>query len=583
MRNLKVLTPMNNDTQHQVREQVWRISPGCVEAQYTPSRLSHFKGNPLIEALPASMTNSQLGKAMTVIPIYADEQRSWSAEDRLQMLRQLSHFMIPLGRHVELARAIDTMMREGYVGRAPRTIEQSQRLQNAYGKMGHASNDRDAILAGSPQLSTLLRGMPGMGKTAATKLLLAQMPQVIYHPKLHIYQITYLHVEMPSDGSSIKGLAHGILQQIDRLIPGANYYETYALRGKPGADTLMRSVARVMNMHFVGILVADEIQNLTNAKKGKDTVMTELVSACNELGVPILFIGTNKAARLFTTDFRQTRRASGNGLGYWGQIANPFNKHETNNEGEESVGGGESEWDIFIDVLFGLQWVKKPVPLTPLLSELFYDLSQGVIDLAIKIFASTQARAILDKSEVITYELVLDVYDSEFKLLHGMLDALRKNDYVRLAQFEDISPHGIEDMLQNVATRMKGVSSAAFEIKPGDPTFSPRLAASLVAIGHQEDTALEVAKKVESSGKVSNLQEGTEAAIKELKAVRPISKKQSAKNTVQDEKNDEAYLLTRPQDYRNAVMRSRKESNKVYEQLHKLGLVKPLAQILELA
>jgi len=94
------------------------------------------------------------------------------------------------------------------------------------------------------------------------------IPKVIYHEEYNLYQIPYLHVEMPSDGSSIKGLAHGILQKLDELIPGADYYSQYALKGKAGADTIMRSVARLMNLHLVGLHICDEVQNLTNATKG---------------------------------------------------------------------------------------------------------------------------------------------------------------------------------------------------------------------------------------------------------------------------------------------------------------------------
>jgi len=78
-----------------------------------------------------------------------------------------------------------------------------------------------------------------VGKTTLVKRWCAHIDEVIYHPDLHVYQVPYLHVEMPSDGSSIKGLAHGILQRLDQLIPGANYYHDYAIKGRPGADTLI--------------------------------------------------------------------------------------------------------------------------------------------------------------------------------------------------------------------------------------------------------------------------------------------------------------------------------------------------------
>ncbi|WP_367185326.1 hypothetical protein [Rugamonas sp.] len=61
-----------------------------------------------------------------------------------------------------------------------------------------------------------------MGKTTMVKRFLAAYPQVIFHRESNVYQVTYLHVEMPSDGKSVKGLAHGILAELDRLIPNAS-------------------------------------------------------------------------------------------------------------------------------------------------------------------------------------------------------------------------------------------------------------------------------------------------------------------------------------------------------------------------
>ena len=448
-----------------------KISPCCRIAEYKPQRLPQFKGNPLIEALPATMTDDQLFEMMTLLPEFDPVQRTWLPEERLQMLLTLSSFMIPLRRHINLARSLDSMLRSGYVGRVPRTREHVKRLQKALESQGAEGAAPEAIMTNNPQLSTLLMGVSGMGKTSAIKRYFSHMPQVIYHPTLSLYQITYLHVEMPSDGSSIKGLAIGILQQIDRLIPGTKYYETYVLRGKPGADVLMRNVARVMHQHFVGFLIPDEIQNLANSHKGKQTVMTELVSACNELNMPMAFVGTNKAAEVFSLDFRQSRRASGHGFEHWDRLH------------EDPESGAPDEWRDFLDVLWEFQWVKNPVELNGHLASTMYKFSQGVIDIAIKLFVSAQARAILDKSERITVELIEDVYAKELSLLHPMIEALRDNDFEKLAMYPDIAPVGISELLESVNRKLKGKASGAYRVKSTDPTFVARISAALVSTG----------------------------------------------------------------------------------------------------
>lgn len=545
------------------------LSPSCCLADYRPQRLPQFKGNPLIEALPPTLTNEQLFEALTLLPDFDPEQRTWLPEERLQMLMTLSNFMVPLSRHIELGRTLDSMLRAGYVGRVPRTPEHALRLQRSYELQKSGARAAHLAATSNPQLSTLLMGMSGMGKTTATKRFFSNIPQVIYHPDLHIYQVTYLHVEMPSDGASIKGLAHGILQQMDKLIPGANYYENYALRGKPGADTLMRSVARVMSQHFVGFLIADEIQNLANSHKGKQTVMTELVSACNELGVPILFIGTNKAAEVFSLDFRQSRRASGHGIEHWDRLSDSSQPEEG------------ADWQEFLEILWSFQWVSVPVELDHHLASTMYYFSQGVIDIAIKLFASAQARAIFDGSERVTPELIADVYNKELKLLHPMVQALRDNDIERLAMFADIAPVGLGALLNNVQRKLRAKTSAAFKVRPTDPTFTHRIAASLVAAGCGEEEAIEAAESVAGDGQSKNLLQGTQAALKSLTALKPLSRAKS--KSAKEEPFIPPNLEERPDDYRRAVLKAHEAGTTIYEQLQMLGMARPLDQLLELS
>ena len=382
------------------------LSPNCAIAHYTPQRIPQFIGNKLIEALPPAMADDELFSALSLLPPFAPEQREWATHERMYMLKELKNFMVPLSRHFELARALDTMIRSGYVGRAPRTAAHNDVYKNIHENEKAKRSFAQSASTHTPQLSTSLIGISGLGKTTLVKRWCAHIDEVIYHPDLHVYQVPYLHIEMPSDGSSVKGLAHGILQKLDQLIPGANYYDDYAIKGRPGADTLMRSVARVMNRHFVGILICDEVQNLANSRKGQQTVMTELVSACNDLKVPILFIGTTKATKVLSLDFRQARRSCGHGVTPWERLP-------------AYVEAGQiDEWREFVQVLWQNQWIQKPVELDEQLLMTMYRYSQGIIDVAITLFASAQARAMLDGSETITTELIQRVFVEELGPLH---------------------------------------------------------------------------------------------------------------------------------------------------------------------
>jgi hypothetical protein len=539
--------------------------PNCVLATYAEQRIPQFKGNPLIEALPPTMTDENLVDALTLLPDFSREQRGWPVQDRMMMLESLQNFMVPLGKHIELGRALDAMLRAGYVGRAPRTPGHAQIFQAIYDKQNKGKTFSQTATTRTPQMSTSLIGLSGMGKTTTVNRWCAHIPQVIYHPEHNLYQIPYLHVEMPSDGSSIKGLAHGILQKIDELIPGADYYDQYAQKGRTGADILMRGVARVMNLHLVGLLICDEVQNLANAKKGGQTVMTEIVSACNDLKVPILFIGTNKAAQVLSLDFRQARRASGHGIAPWDRL-------------RKGTAAETSEWDEFLSVLWQYQWVKNPVPLDPLFNNLMYDYSQGVIDLAIKLFASSQARVMLDGSETLTPETLADVFNNEFKLMHPMVAALRDDDLETLANYDDIAPLNLAHYVDNATRKLRMSKSPLFSVKSDDVTFKPRLAAGLAAMGFDADEALAVVDAQASTGQPITLAQGIQNTVKELITAKPLRKSKTTKKV-------EIALETfdaRPADYRRAIAHATASDTDVLSQLKAMGMAPNLEDVIEL-
>ena len=541
------------------------FSPEFVTANYTPQRIPQFRNNPLIEALPQAMNEEELINALTLAPEFSEDQRDWSTSERLMMLESLQNFMVPMHNHIELCSALDAMLRSGYVGRAPRTPGHSQIYQSIYDKQQAGVSFSQTANSRTPQLSTSLIGLSGMGKTTTVTRWCAHLPKVIYHPEINVYQIPYLHVEMPSDGSSIKGLAHGILQKIDELIPGANYYNQYALKGRTGADTLMRSVARIMNLHLVGLLICDEVQNLANAKKGGQTVMTELVSACNDLKVPILFIGTNKAAKVLSMDFRQSRRASGHGISIWEKL-------------QPGTIGEPSEWDAFLEVLWQYQWLKKPVPLNPLFCKYMYECSQGVLDLAIKLFASAQARAMLDGSEELTPDLILNVFEDEFKLMHPMIEALRSDNLEILCEYDDIAPLNLQQHLDTAKRKLAMKKSPLFKVKAGDETFVPRIAAGLEAMGLDAQDAEQAARSIEQQNSDADLAKGVQKAMDTLMKPVPTTKRRSKTAIPLPADRFDA----RSQDYRRAWAYAEAQKTLVLDQLIELGMAPLLDEVIEI-
>ncbi len=484
--------------------------------------------------------------------------------------------MIPFKRHMELCYVMDSMLRNGYIGRAPMTAAHIAIFQEIYEKQKRGEAFRQSANSLTPQLSTSLIGISGMGKTTTVERWVLHIPPVIYHPDYGIYQVPVLHIQIPSNGASLLALGLAILQRLDKLFPDARYYEEYAHKWKVGGDSLMSNVARVMNIHFVGLLICDEIQNLVNAPKGSQILMSELVAVSNELKVPILFIGTNKAQKILGVDFRSGRRGSG-GLDNWDRFPE-FDKHDSplENSTQHNLSG---EWHTFIDILWNFQWVKVPVPINDVLRNIMYQYSQGVIGVAILLFISVQARAMADGTEKITTELITSTYIRQLKLLHPMIDALRNNDLAALANFDDIAPIGIEELLNSLERQVRSRKhDSSSKMKPAqDVTES--VAIALAAAGHSTEDALAVATAITEKRPSISKTAGVKAGLAQLAPMKPLktgSKKGKAHTLLDYD------FTTRPSDYRKAIKEANLNKTTVLQQLKELGMIKNLDEILKI-
>lgn len=501
----------------------------AVGALYTPQRVPQYRGNPLIEALPTPLEDDALIESLFSVPEFDTTQREWTQSERLQMLAQLSCFMVPMDRHLRLAQHIDTLMRQGYVGRAPRTVESQRVFTKLYEQQKAGKTFNTSLVQLTAQLSGALIGIPGMGKTTTIQRILQRVPAVIFHSKHNIYQVPYLHIEMPYDGASVKGLAESIFRKMDLLLPDANYGKQYG-KERSGAETLMNHAARVLHMHAVGLLVVDELQNLENSPKNHDALMTLLVSASNELGVPILFVGTNKAQSLLSQDFRQARRSIGIASSYWGPLL----------EGTEEKPG---EWDDFLSVLWHFQWVKQSIPLSPHLSRLMFHHTQGVADIAIKLFAIAQARAIYDGTETITGALIESVAQNELALVMPMIEAIRRDDVEALVTYRDIAPTGLDKLLAGVGAKFSGRKVRGATINGSNPLFVPTVVDALTSVGFDLPEAQELAAQVADSSNVLN---GVKKALQHATSGKAIATQKTKKQA-----EPRCYP---PGDYRNALL-----------------------------
>ena len=81
------------------------------------------------------------------------------------------------------------------------------------------------------------------------------------------------------------------------------------------------------------------------------------------------------------------------------------------------------------------------------MSDAIYDESQGIIDIAVKLYAMAQIKAISNGTETFSTKTIHDAALEKLGLVQPMLNALRSGDARRIMKYEDIAPISIEDYL----------------------------------------------------------------------------------------------------------------------------------------
>jgi hypothetical protein len=142
-----------------------------------------------------------------------------------------------------------------------------------------------------------------------------------------------------------------------------------------------------------------------------------------------MLIGTTDAADIVRQTLRLSRRSTGIGSATW-----------------ERYSADDEEWIAFVEDLWRYQWTNVHTELDAegeLMRTLYHE-TQGIVDLAVKLFMLAQMRAIrrgeaLGGEERITPALLRRVAAEELAIVRPLIEALRSGDRRRIARYGDMS------------------------------------------------------------------------------------------------------------------------------------------------
>jgi hypothetical protein len=399
------------------------------KAIYSEQVVSDYAGNPLIEALPPIWSSREVVNFLSHNEGHHDGERQLEPHNRLHYVLRLFRYFQPLEQHIDIEQRFSRCIRQGYLHRSPVLPEYATALAEGYQalKYGGGYNSLGAFRPTAAGFTII--GLSGIGKTTAVTSILNLYPQVIEHTRykdspLVLKQIIWLKLDCPHDGS-LKGLCMDFFEAVDRAV-GSNYFEANSKNRT--IDVLLVRMAQAARLHCIGVLVVDEIQHLSLAKGGgSEKMLNFFVTLVNTIGIPVVMIGTSKAKSILQSEFRQARRGSGQGDLLWDRMKN------------------DTAWDVFVSSMWRHQWTKQTVPLTDKFRDALYYESQGITDIAIKLYAMAQIRAIGSGIDALAPDDFRIVANEKLGLVKSALEALRSGDKRKIDAIGDIASIEIDD------------------------------------------------------------------------------------------------------------------------------------------
>lgn len=512
-------------------------------AEYRKQEILEYQGNPLIEALPPIYSQEEVIDRLCMYPPYNKEERYLNDHQRVHLISRLLHYFQAIPIHLSIESSVSRLIRTGYTYRNPITSTYAQSFVDNWNNIQNKAFDNSIIQTGQT-LSII--GVSGVGKTRTLQRILHTIPQVISHvtykgKPLNQYQVTYLKIETPFDGS-VKTIIYDLMYQVDHLL-GSNYFKRYVY-GRLSTSQLMPIMAQIAKSINLGMLILDELQHLKGVKKSSSSqVLNFFTALINTINIPLIMVGTPKAMDVLQSQFRQARRSTNMGNIMWDR----FKK--------------DAIWDLFVQGMWKYQWTTEKTSFTNELSSILYEESQGIADIAIKLFMMTQLRAISSGKERITVSLIKKVAQEELKMVQPMLQTLKNGNFSKLAKYDDLMLPNIEDFLEQerIAVDQKQVMDSLKDgarRKEEQTKLIDDAVYRLSLLGIESDLAKDVLVKNIEGNSSKDLTKIVQDAFRLLT---------SSSDTI-DQSNDK--------DLRRIVERGREESLTAYQALYKVGIIK---------
>ena len=394
-------------------------------AEYKPFKIAKLQGNPLIEALRPALGLQRFAKKIAYRVIYEGAEKLDDFERELNIeLIDLTYTVPP-----ELYSLYKTILKNiltGYIHRNPVTRDMKSEQHKV-------SVEEDYHFPVTINLSKCISiiGVSGAGKTLSVRQCCSFFPQVIRHTSykgenLVLDQIVYIEFQAPVTKTR-RGFVLSFFIAVDQVI-GTKYYNEW--KGKSiSIPILIQEAKKVALNHSLGMAFIDEIQRCASIGAKDDYPTLEFIDDFfNSVGVPLIVAGTPKARPLFDTTMSTTRRLSS---------SRKFSITNIENDLSNLKDEGQSYWSIFLKNFHYPQLLKKSFEFDLKFMTHVHGLTAGLPALTARLMRLAYEQAVESEEEMLSIELLDEIYYEQFDLLHKAIESLISGDDYG---FEDILP-----------------------------------------------------------------------------------------------------------------------------------------------
>lgn len=421
--------------------------------------------NPLVQKLPKFMNDYELATSLSNQPFFHIDWSTVPLVQRAMFLNQVKTTFCVTEISIRIASALQSLLWDGLLARNPCQPSQRRIVNEIAALSGNELKDlpwRSEFTGG-----IMIRGITGVGKSAAVNRFLSLLPTMIQHGEnssaqwIEFRQLVYLKVPMSSDGSR-GGFLMNCLYEMDEVL-GTDYFTRH--NGKQWTvEKLLVNVLHYLALHRCGLLVIEEAQenNLSISKFSRD-FLTFFLRLMNH-GIPVVIIGNPLAFLELDSFIQDVSRFSE----YGDFRINPIFDCK------------DEEWlEIWIPQLWGVSLLDQGDEAIENLAEIIWSFTAGFPRFLTRLRRESLRAAIQMNSLKLTREHIEVAWNSPpMRGVQEFIETFTSRDVNKLEKFKDLPIDQIRSRWKQVNLSSSSCSSTSNDsLRSEAPKDGPNIAA----------------------------------------------------------------------------------------------------------